>query len=603
MLRKAPSLSKYQMTSIAKHYGINNQILAAFELHYEQKLYHVAYAMGLQFIETALLEIPKHGYYYSKRHERERMQSALDALRVAYQLQELHCQLHVPPAEQQRVDRLSDLALEQVHEASNDQSRTLRDSSQDWDNLAKKRSQTEEELRNIHDDQKWLFCEPFLSCSDSISGLLFRPGGEALTEHQTTLPSSRNDTLHLLHESPATWNQDTPSFATVGLSTFQSTRPRSEPQRFNQHRADLLENHRSSSMVHSRNIGMDDSHTSLEALAIPALSRTSTDETTLEKALFLSGLKITKEPTPDTRDELPGYADTHKSEAFKPTSHKLPTYHNRLELSTLSALYHEDFDSLQKSGGIRVSYIATYQGRIPGSTNGCTAIAPLLCIHHLWEESDGYGNESGLTDTTILQVIDEETPAILKQVRTQLALSPQAFLIPSDVHDYLIKNGQLSQQQFVTVLGGNILDEEHLRAIISSLQDSKHANLAATLFFHEHVVAILRVRRGPNKFYYDLIDSLPHKHTVMRLEESEIEFHHRLGLALTQEELEDMFLPMTVRIRCLDEEALTACLRWYACSKFTEENEMFIDTYAWDESTSDFDPRVFQVFIWRLAAE
>jgi hypothetical protein len=52
------------------------------------------------------------------------------------------------------------------------------------------------------------------------------------------------------------------------------------------------------------------------------------------------------------------------------------------------------------------------------------------------------------------------------------------------------------------------------------------------------------------------------------------------------------------RIRCLDDEALKATLRWYACSVFTPENAAYIDTYQWDEKLSDFDPRVFQAFIW-----
>ena len=57
-------------------------------------------------------------------------------------------------------------------------------------------------------------------------------------------------------------------------------------------------------------------------------------------------------------------------------------------------------------------------------------------------------------------------------------------------------------------------------------------------------------------------------------------------------------IPKTARIRCLDVDALCAVLKWYACSKFTAENISYIDQYPWDEQTCDFDPRVFQAFIW-----
>lgn len=46
--RKTPSLSSYQTTPISKHYELNKNILAAFESHYTQRVYRIAYAMGLQ---------------------------------------------------------------------------------------------------------------------------------------------------------------------------------------------------------------------------------------------------------------------------------------------------------------------------------------------------------------------------------------------------------------------------------------------------------------------------------------------------------------------------------------------------------------------------
>jgi hypothetical protein len=121
--RRVPSLTtSHQTTDISKHYAVNNQILSAFTSLYGQRKYQVAYAMGLQFVETALLEIPKHGYYYSARHETDRMQSALEAVRVTQLLQEMQAQddhdIHMNTNSnsetRKHVAKLQKLAMEQV---------------------------------------------------------------------------------------------------------------------------------------------------------------------------------------------------------------------------------------------------------------------------------------------------------------------------------------------------------------------------------------------------------------------------------------------------------------------------------------------------------
>ena len=105
-------------------------------------------------------------------------------------------------------------------------------------------------------------------------------------------------------------------------------------------------------------------------------------------------------------------------------------------------------------------------------------------------------------------------------------------------------------------------------------------------------------------YWYDLMDSLPLKKTYQRSGESPVELCQRLGIftGLTDteiaEESELTALPRTARVRCLDEESLIAVIRWYACSKFNDENMNYIDQYHWDDAQSDFDPRVFQCFVW-----
>jgi hypothetical protein len=71
---------------------------------------------------------------------------------------------------------------------------------------------------------------------------------------------------------------------------------------------------------------------------------------------------------------------------------------------------------------------------LSGSTNGCTVIAALVAIAHI--RSSG-----SVPDDTINEIIDNKSPVILSAVRRKLALAPNALIIPSDVHDYMIDEG------------------------------------------------------------------------------------------------------------------------------------------------------------------
>ena len=577
------------------------------------------------------------------------MQSALDAVRVAQLLKELESTVEIAshPSARQRVDRLYQLAMEQVEQASNDQHQAS--SSVGNDRYETQRKETERELRALQSDSEWVVCEPLLACSESISSVLCPippvtnddEESNFLSPVRSPPPLHRDNAIHTGIHSVRPPHIAIPSpipeppLPLQVSSTFGTSRSRTAPawapedwtgsasgvassDNDNDDSLSLLHGDDSMRTLNPPNMTRQ-SHSatsfphgedSMRTLYPPNLIRpshsTSSDhgvvqptepphrastEEQLQKALFLSGLEVSNRDLGISTHEVE-YEHKHRHSS------------QRLELATLSTLYHEDFELLLKSGQIRISYADTFQGRVPESTNGCTVIAPLLSIHHLLE-IPAHLPDTGLTDVTIRQVIDLETPSILTQLRKELGLAPAAFLIPSDAHDFLIENGQLSQDQFVTVSGGNILDDGHLRSIVSSLSDSekKYRKLAATLFFHEHVVAILRVQRGEGTCWYDVIDSLPTKRTMMRPNESIEDFHRRMGLELTEEEMDDRFLPMASRIRCLDEDALLTCLRWYACSKFDEENISYVDQYAWDENDCDFDPRVFQAFIWSEAPQ
>lgn len=599
--RKPPSLSHYQSKPITKHYEVNRQILKAFDSNYEQKYYDVAYALGMQFVETALLEIPKHGYFYSQRHERDRMQSALDAVRVTQTLQEIEEQgkVQVPPSAHFRVERLTRLALEEVEQAGNDQASTA--TGKHFELI---RAETEAELKQHeqNNDDSWA-CEPFLAFAESLSGLSSSLNPSYCCDRQQSAQSASLSSLRpvlstrrlslieddFIPPKPVAPHQDLPSQSTTSRTRLVPESPRASlrlvPKQEDQPIAVLP-------------LGLDPPGLVRSMQSVASVE--SVTESELEKALFLSGIEISlfSIPPPPPRPEQPLAIPLVASESNESQESGVRKS-QVLQFKTLCSLYHEDFDASIEEGRVWITYVETYQGRLAASGNGCTIIAPLLCIHHLIEVG-GPLPYPGITDFDIEQAIDEETPIILTQLRHELGLADHAFLIPSDAHDYLIQNGQLSDQQFLTVLGGNVLDDSHLQAFVDVLRDDEqnHQKMAATFYFHEHVISVLQVRRSSTVTWYDVIDSLPSKEFLKRSEETNDKLHARFGLNQSDEEYFQSSLHKTARIRCINADALTTCLRWYACSKFTEENIKYIDQYAWDENSCDFDPRVFQGFVW-----
>lgn len=257
-----------------------------------------------------------------------------------------------------------------------------------------------------------------------------------------------------------------------------------------------------------------------------------------------------------------------------------------LPFATQKQVAKSEYLKLRGKKMIEVFHLSTYQGRSKAkdSTNGCTVISPLVAVHHL--SSDG----SGISDFKIEQIIDEIAPNILSRVRNKLGLAPYALIIPSDVHDYLVDEKILKQKMFVGVCGGNVLDSDHVNEFLNLLENGHDSNpgdgveekkdmsrkVAAALFFHEHVVSILKVVLADGTSWYDLVDSLPSRKTLNG---------------------EDMI--GATRTRCKDRQSLEALLRWYACEKFSSVDAKYIDDNEWDDNMCDFDPRVFQGFVWK----
>ena len=239
----------------------------------------------------------------------------------------------------------------------------------------------------------------------------------------------------------------------------------------------------------------------------------------------------------------------------------------RIPMRELQHQYAQDYKHLLQKGSIKVMSLGTCQGRVAASTNGCTVISALIAAKHLNKEG------SGISDREVDNIIDRDCGPLLKEIRGKLGLGGHALIIPSDVHDHLVDRKILHQEYFIGAAGGNILDHEHLGTLLDLLregEDGDKAKVGATLFFREHVVSIIRGRRSSGALYYDLVDSLPTANGK------------------------------GTRTRCDSFDALQVLVRYYASKKFSESHCSHVDRNRWDDSLADFDPRVFQGFVWAV---
>ncbi|KAL3919891.1 MAG: hypothetical protein SGILL_003526 [Bacillariaceae sp.] len=795
--QKKPSIGQYQTTCISKHYALNDQILTAFETHYQQRLYKVSFFLGLKFVETALLEIPKHGYFYADKFAHSRTQSSQDALRVTLQLQEiLTMDADNLAKEYPKVERLQYLATEQcerldTYEAKRVQvekeiqrmnrkaSKTTgisskRKEKRDTTSMFRRKRYDRNAPGNISSGggsiaSSLADCDvssTLLACGESISSVFCpsssltygtSPGAlkqqsqnqyppippsqqldessmlpnnltRSRTAPPTLFPSNRNQNTNGLHPSSpnrpplpqASLLDDTMEEEdyssnvrrTAGTTADDSAYTYGSRTRDNATTVYLEEDNK---LPPSYNdifnlVKNDDAQRDAKqrqmATATPLYEKDtimggaykydysgmsssymnesghlrSQSDIDLERALYLSGLEVmtdtarqkeedrvgvfvssddeddkdgvitegAKSIGDERRDDAPPiyyHSNDDKGSSFlsdESTVTTPPGVMRRQDSSGVSMCmlyncYQEDFDALINVKRISILQVSTYQGRVAGSINGCTVIAPLLCIHFFAETDvgiktkDGFIADPGLPEATIEEVIDQETPNILPAVRKSLGLMQDAFLIPSDAHEALMEQQLLCSEQFVTVCGGNILEESHLQPLLDQLSRIGRKKIAATFFFHEHVIAILQLRQSPTTVWYDIIDSLPHGSTLRCKDADDQTGIRSLGSAASgyasggqsgsgvlsddefasmegsEREIQQMmvdsipFSHNAARIRCRDEESLKTAIRWYACSVFTSENARYIDNYEWNEQLPDFDPRVFQAFVWQEA--
>lgn len=648
------NLGNYQTKSISKLYALNNSVLAGFENHYNNGLLDVAFYLGLKFADSALIQIPKHGYFYSTKHQDERRQSSTDSIRVTQLLQQL---IALDPEllakECHKVERLHYLAREQFERL---------------DSYEEKRAQVERDLYGNKGSDVSVSTAPrhqrsrsrltsegscmsatLLACGDSFSSIFCPSAASSTSEaamairEEFTGKKKKEELLRSFPDahSTRTGNQSSkvgsfPDREThMGISSFPTATGESKKSFPNN--AALADPGLFPTSLTKRT-----SSGSYEPPSKPVLAHTDSDyfppppshyrtqsDLDLERALFLSGLKVALQDK--DREQYDGsfrQDGEAKLEILLEETRDMPPVppappgakkrdSSIVTTELLTSFMQQDFQQLKKSGRVRITQVSTYQGRNPLSTNGCAVIAPLMCIHHFVHDSSIPDN--GLPDSVIEHVLDEEIPSLLPMIRKNLGLVDCAFLIPSDANEALMEQQLLTEKQFRNVLGGNILDEAHLQTVIDELSKIGDKKIGATFFFHEHVVSILQLRRGKKTVWFDFIDSLPHDETLLRGPSN-------LDSTRTNEDVskisnDDSFRILTdysdtatgivvdevpdqepaARIRCLDAEALRIALQWYACSVFSIEDATYIDTYQWDDNLADFDPRVFQAFIWSQA--
>ena len=268
-------------------------------------------------------------------------------------------------------------------------------------------------------------------------------------------------------------------------------------------------------------------------------------------------LTTTSTPGPKYPSAPPGDHVVNQTKKKKPLN-QLPIRQRITHIEAKRRTYLQE-------GKIQVAPLRTYQGRVSGSTNGCTVISACVVSKHM--ETHG-----GVSGSQVESVIDSECVPLLRAIRKKLDLGGASLIIPSDVHDYLVDHKLLYQHKFAGVAGGNIINPAHMGDLITLLSGEQgktsHLKSGATLFFREHVISIVKFPKNANEAVYDMIDSMPTCN----------------GRA--------------TRTRCHSLDALKVHLEFYCTGKFSDSNINYIERNRWDDAMADFDPRVFQSFVW-----
>jgi len=631
------------LTPLSEHYATNETLLSLFSTLYEKDQFSVAYAAGVKFVEVALLQIPKNGYFKSKKYRKQRTKSAADALRVTKLLGGI-----VDEMEQDeetikngggtekvaKMQKLATLAQKSFEEAiddelndDNDEEGGATSHSQDCD-LAQQVSRFWKEWANVGCSIDNMLTMPEHCCtlfggdnmdnvvqegvvvhdkSEVVQSSNTRKESQSFQQRQDCGPAtSRRRSFKVTEESQQQHKEH------VVVSVKQSQTECSEVASFGREEDSLISAGKESRTIKAQHaVGLTEAREEEKSeLRADQVDESRSDEVD-------EGLKVVLSMSvAESISSTISTSDIYGTKRDKPGA-KVP-------VAMVVKQYREKYESLRENGSIHVRFLDTYQGRISESTNGCTVVAPLMCINYFTSQRTDTTN--GIADEMINEVIDVHTVRILPEVRRKLGLPPDSFIVPSDVHDYLIDEGLLSTSQFVGVCGGSILDDDHIEQFKSTLlllndkrerERLRGKRLGATFFFAGHVVA-LHVINHEGCNHVELIDSLPNHKTWVRQSSSSPDVsccEDRDPSETSSRFSDDCFDEIwdrserfdyeqnrnAVRVRCLDERHVDTLIRHYALAKFSDEEKKFCDEHVWQEANSSFDPRVFQAFIWAEA--
>jgi USP8 dimerisation domain len=501
---------------LERYYEASDKVLQTFETAYEKKRLDEAYVYGIRFCEFCVQGIVQHDYYKSSKYAARKAQTNI---RVDTVLNKL--------------EQVADWMDKEELEKTARQEAVLRHEREE-----RARKQKELDAKRLADIERRLAQQKI-----DFSRFHSQSKGENVEESAMAKLQRLSQPVTL----PQAPNESQPNKRV----SFQQ-----EPD------------------------GQIFSSESGEGLPPPMLPPQLLDEI----VVFPPPMAAAKETPPSYQDIIakqsyfgpgPLGSPTFSTSAIAPSSPQAPSYDSiiktkptvpKVELSlrqyiSQASLRYSDY---LKKGYIQISALNTHQGRISGSTNGCTVISACVVSKHL--------QGRGVTDAEIQAVIDRDCIPLLGAIRSKLGLGGSSLIIPSDVHDYMVDHKLLYQHKFVGASGGNICDQSHVQEVYKMLAGdpgkTQHLKAGATLFFKEHVISIVKFPTSPTEAVYDMVDSLP---TVN-------------GRAS--------------RTRCNSIKALKVLLEWYTSHKFSDSNITYMERNRWDDSMADFDPRVFQAFVW-----
>jgi len=586
---------------LERYFEAANRVLEAFGIAYKARRLDDAYVYGKRFAIFSLEALPQHNYYESPRYAATRKKNKQDMTAVIIRLEKVALLMdeeektkererkrredEARKREEEQIKREAEAARVRLMQFQVDVSKRNRDMKTFGKNI---QHSALDKLKRMNGDKNETGESDHIKVEikSSSSGKSLRSSGQR--ETRTRSSQSSHDRMEEYDENRehnhnsegqrrkrATGRRSSsgfgvegqegrrkPDFLVTGSQPLPLPTPLPPPL---EDESNTSENNTGMPPPPSYNTIMESSKR--RDGGIQAVAKNNLSGLEQAAAISTAGGVSTRRPKPSLREppsQRPMSGSVYANRELE-KSRRMSQKKEKATMRTIKSQIRKDHQLLLNCNRTEVMNLSTHQGRIPQSTNGCAVISPLVVSRHL-------RSRSAVSDNEIAEVIDKQCGPLLREIRGKLKLGNAALIIPSDVHDHLVDKKLLGQDAFVGATGGNIMDRKHLTEflrLLDSGEKNSHSRLrtGAALFFREHVVSLVKVPLG-GKWRYDLIDSLP-------------------GSGGT-----------ATRTRCHDLVALETMLRYYASSRFSDSNCDYIDKNDWDDYMADFDPRVFQCFVW-----